>query len=125
MKESDIDRPSYTQEDELFNTRSLLIVMGALSKLATRYQPLVSRVILCLAKITREQKLFHPSVVHKATECANLLKFPSIASAILDSPLKIGKKLWPIDEKTPLSFLLDPTGSSSSQSSQRFHAFLP
>lgn len=52
------------------------VVVSALSKIAVRWQPLSSRVILCLAKLIRNQQYFDASVISHANECIALLKLP-------------------------------------------------
>ncbi len=42
-----------TGEYGVYITRLILIIIGTLCKLATKYRPFASRVILCLAKILR------------------------------------------------------------------------
>lgn len=63
-----------SREDE-YTTRLMLVVISALAKFAARWQPLISRVVLCLAKIARNPSL-NKTVLRRATECMNILKFP-------------------------------------------------
>jgi len=80
------------QASKTHTTRLMLVVISALSKLAARWQPIASRVMLCLAKVLKQSIFFDKAVIQRATECITILKFPSIAASILDSPHKIGKK---------------------------------
>ena len=73
------------QEARKYATRLMLVIISALSKLAARDPDLNVRVILCLAKIISHSDYFDPSVTSRATECINLLKFPSIASAVFEA----------------------------------------
>jgi hypothetical protein len=57
-----------------YNNRLMLVVITALSKLAARWQPLCSRIMLCLYKLFRYENLFHSTVINYARECLNLLK---------------------------------------------------
>jgi len=101
-----------------YTTRLMLIVISALSKLAARWQPLTSRVVLCLAKILRHHQYFDKSVGAKANECVTLLKFPSIASSIFDVPHKSGYNLSHIDENSSLPFV-----TTQFEPGQRLHQF--
>lgn len=117
---------SKTSSDQDYTTRLMLILISALSKLASRWHPLSSRVILCLAKILRQQQYFNSIVVTRANECIALLKFPSIAAAILDATHKTGPRLSHVDDQSSLPFILESTISSkSSQKVERLHQFLP
>lgn len=83
------------------------VLVGTLSKLATRWPPLISRVVLCFEKFDqRYRDSFHPSVHRRVLECLNLLKFPSIASAVFDSRRNARAKTTHIDADSPLPFLL-------------------
>ncbi|KAL6077164.1 hypothetical protein QOT17_002464 [Balamuthia mandrillaris] len=99
----------------LYTTRLMLVVLSSLSKLAARWQDLAARVVLCLAKVLQKKEVFHPSVVQRAEECLHILKFPSIASAILDSPQRGAKEEEQLytsphaDKTSSLPFLLFPT----------------
>jgi len=69
---------------DVYLTRLMLCIISSLTKLASRSQDLSSRVLLCLAKIMRFHEYFHASVLKRANECMQLLKFPSIAAAMLE-----------------------------------------
>ena len=62
-----------------YNSRLMLVVISALTKLAARWQPLAARVMLCLAKVLRHQQYFDKTVINRANECIALLKFPRYA----------------------------------------------
>ena len=65
--------------------------------------------MLCLAKVLRNRDTLHPSVIRRAHECVQILKFPNIASAILDTPASLTDS-HPlgshIDKNSSLPFLL-------------------
>jgi hypothetical protein len=62
--------------DVQYTTRLMLVIISALSKLAARWQPLTSRVMLCLAKILRHDEYMDETVITRTNECITLLKFP-------------------------------------------------
>ncbi len=68
--------PGMAAPNPTYTTRLMLVVISALSKLAARYQPLTSRVLLCLAKILKHQHDFDKTVINRANECITILKFP-------------------------------------------------
>lgn len=100
------------------SARLLLLLVSALAKLAARSQLLASRVVLCLSKVVKEQEHLLPAVVRHAHECIQLLRFPSIAPAVLDpegaSPFLEAHHL---DANSSLSFLL------RSESAAKLHEF--
>lgn len=105
-------------------TRLMLVLISALGKLAARWHPLTSNVILCLSKILRQQQYFDPAVITRASECIALLKFPSIAASILDATHKTGPRLCHVDDHSSLPFMLETTiGRNEIQ--HRLHQFLP
>jgi hypothetical protein len=57
-----------------YNNRAMLVTITALAKLAAHWQPLRSRIMLCLYKVLRYEHCFHSTVITHATECLNLLK---------------------------------------------------
>lgn len=63
-------------EEKTYSTRLMIIIISALAKLASRWQDLGSRVIICLAKVLKQKECFHPSVHQRANECIQILKFP-------------------------------------------------
>jgi len=91
--------------EEAFSTRLALVVIGALSKFAARWQFFNSRVVICLSKLASISDYMHPSVGERTFECISLLKYPSIASVVLgkhrprDAPLT--------DANSPLPFILE------------------
>lgn len=72
-------------EEKAYSTRLMIIIISALAKLASRWQDLVSRVIICLAKVIKQKECFHPSVQQRAHECIQILKFPRYL--LLSQPL--------------------------------------
>lgn len=89
-------------------TRLMMTVVNTLGKLASRWQSLSSRVVLCLTKIVQHREYFHASVLRWASHWLMLLKFPSIADAVArpsdcDRPLQ-GRRGQ--DETSSLPFLL-------------------
>lgn len=117
---------SSKSNDQDYITRLMLVLISALSKLASRWHPLSSRVVLCLAKILRQQQYFHPVVITRANECIALLKFPSIAAAIFDATHKTGPRLSHVDNQSSLPFLLESTLSRKPlEKKERLHQFLP
>jgi len=112
-----------TPKNDVYTTRLMLVIISALAKLAARWQDLASRVLICLAKMLREGENFHPSVAQRANECIQILKFPSIASAILDTPLGREEEEVRIhtNKNSSLPFLLMPSSYVSGM--QPMHEF--
>lgn len=108
-------------ENEIQRTRSMLVAISSITKLASRWQDLTSRVIICLLKVLSSQNYFHSSVSARAAECSQLLKFPSIASSILDYPRDIIVDMTEshIDQNSSLPFLLQPSRTIGQQSVPR------
>ncbi|CAH1803268.1 unnamed protein product [Owenia fusiformis] len=78
--------------------RLVTVMITAMSKLASRSQDLIPRVLLCLTKLEQQVCLHvpadHASVLHaRTTELVNLLKVPNVASALLspDADIDSGK----------------------------------
>jgi len=97
--------PNYVDPvDPTFNTRLFLILIGAISKLAAKWQPLIPRAMFCLSAIIKCPSI--DGIVHsRASDCKSLLKFPSIAESILTSAHKTGPKLTHIDQNSSLLFM--------------------
>jgi len=94
-----------------YDNALMSVLAGTLSKLATRWPPLISRVLLCFEKFEQRYRgSFHPSVHQRVTECLNLLRFPSIASAVFDSAHATRAKTFHVDADSPLPFLLRTSG---------------
>lgn len=96
-------------EEKAYSTRLMIIVISALAKLASRLQDLGSRVIICLAKVIKQKECFHASVHQRAHECIQILRFPSIASAILDTRMGMDGGFAHYDENSALPFVLLPS----------------
>jgi AP-5 complex subunit zeta-1 len=109
---------------QVYNTRVMLVVISSLTKLASRWQPLASRVVLCLAKLLRHKSGLHPSVVERTFHCLALLKFPSIAASILDSPLPNEIPRHHIDANSSLPFLLRPVSAIGDGKIAKIHPFM-
>lgn len=75
----------FTTKSQIYNTRLMLITVSTLTKLASKWQPLATRVRLCLEKVIRYSDYFHTSVTQNTKHCLNILKYPSIASSIMGS----------------------------------------
>jgi len=106
------------------------IVMSCLAKLAARSQDLTSRVVLCLFKVVEYSQYFDPIVSTRANELITLLKFPSIAAAILDMPqtqpttsLGDTDTFHIHDRNTSLPFLLFPLDDSVQTVKDPLHPF--
>jgi hypothetical protein len=97
------------------------VVINSLTKLAARWQPLTSRVQLCLHKILRYKNYFLPSVISHANLCLNLLKSPSIAASILDSRHRTELATSHVDVNSSLPFLLSDT--SDFVAGRKIHEF--
>eukprot|EP01127_Copromyxa_protea_P023055 TRINITY_DN8537_c0_g1_i1.p1 TRINITY_DN8537_c0_g1~~TRINITY_DN8537_c0_g1_i1.p1 ORF type:complete len:833 (+),score=161.78 TRINITY_DN8537_c0_g1_i1:49-2547(+) len=107
-----------------YNNQLMSVLISSLSKLAARCPGLSSRVSLCLIKIERYEHYFDEAVIEKAMECLNLLKFPSIAAAILDSKHKTSQWTHHTDTNSSLPFILMPThGHASVAYAQQLHQF--
>ena len=98
--------------------RLMLVVINSLSKLASRCQDLAPRVVLSLTKLVQHQQYFLPIVAQRAEECRRILKFPSVASAILDAPQHANNstdassgRTSHIDENSALHFVLQPAAT--------------
>jgi AP-5 complex subunit zeta-1 len=126
------ERSSYVRAGEDASpdatTRLMIVLQYAVAKLAARFPDLASRVMLCLAKVIRDGDYFDPIVIQRASEAINLLKFPSVASAILassssssssSSPSSSLSSSFHVDQSSALPFLLQ----SSQFSSQSLHSF--
>eukprot|EP00026_Physarum_polycephalum_P015439 Phypoly_transcript_16120.p1 GENE.Phypoly_transcript_16120~~Phypoly_transcript_16120.p1 ORF type:complete len:285 (+),score=15.57 Phypoly_transcript_16120:47-856(+) len=114
----------------VFTTRLMSIVMSCLAKLAARSQDLTSRVVLCLLKVVEYQQYFDPIVSTRANELITLLKFPSIAAAILDmpqtqpdSPLGDTDTFHIHDRNSSLPFLLFPLSDNAQDPLHPFHLY--
>jgi AP-5 complex subunit zeta-1 len=104
-----------------YNNRVMSVVINSLTKLAARWQPLTSRVQLCLHKILRYKNYFLPSVISHANLCLNLLKSPSIAASILDSRHRTELATSHLDVNSSLPFLLSDT--SDLVAGRKIHEF--
>ncbi len=104
-----------------YNNRVMSVVINSLTKLAARWQPLTSRVQLCLHKILRYKNYFLPSVISHANLCLNLLKSPSIAASILDSRHRTELATSHVDTNSSLPFLLSDT--SDLVAGRKIHEF--
>eukprot|EP01133_Synstelium_polycarpum_P015220 gene15220-18011_t len=88
----------------------MLILISALTKIASRWPEATSRVILCLLKVLGYHQYFDAQVTQRANECVSLLKFPSFAAAVYDvaPPQQTSPYISDIihDNHSSLSFLL-------------------
>lgn len=73
----------FTTKKQVFNTRMMLVIISTLTKLASKWQPLKTRVILYLEKYLINSQYFHPSVIERTKQCLNMLKHPSISQMIM------------------------------------------
>lgn len=87
-------------------TRLMMTVVNTLGKLASRWQSLSSRVVLCLTKVVQHREYFHASVLQWASNWLMLLKFPSIAAAIARPSGDCPSEAAILDESSALPFLL-------------------
>jgi AP-5 complex subunit zeta-1 len=95
--------------------RLMLVVINSLSKLASRCQDLAARVVMSLTKLAQHGQYFLPIVARRAEECIRILKFPSVASAILDAPQHCDSsdgRSSHIDQNSALHFILQPAAST-------------
>ena len=95
-----------------YTTRLMLIIISSFAKLAARCPELSSQVTLNLQKILLDCSHFDELVVQRATECMTILKYPSIASAVLNSSQHdndIHNIRSHISDHTSLPFLLQST----------------
>lgn len=93
--------------EEAFATRLALVVVGALSKFAARWPFFSSRVVICLSKLAAIADSMHPSVGERTNECIAVLKFPSVAAAVMGSHRARESPLT--DSSSPLPFVLQST----------------
>ena len=91
--------------EEAFSTRLALVVISALSKFAARWQFFSSRVVICLSKLAAIADHMHPAVGARTSECITVLKYPSIAAAVMAEPRARGAPLT--DANAPLPFILE------------------
>lgn len=66
--------------------RLVMVLMSTLAKLASRCQILIPRALLCLNKIVQQISEHHDTdrvLLNRANELVNVLKIPSLASAVL------------------------------------------
>jgi len=119
------DKSQVENSIETFSSRIMLIVLSSLAKLAARCQDLTSRVVLCMLKVLTYQQYFGHLVIARANELITLLKFPSIASAVLDIPFSTKEidEFHLHDKNSSLPFLLLPTSDSDSASGENLHPF--
>eukprot|EP00002_Diphylleia_rotans_P024567 TRINITY_DN4860_c0_g1_i1.p1 TRINITY_DN4860_c0_g1~~TRINITY_DN4860_c0_g1_i1.p1 ORF type:complete len:482 (-),score=94.74 TRINITY_DN4860_c0_g1_i1:110-1555(-) len=68
----------------IFQSRTLLLLISTLTKLASRRQDFIPRAVICFNKISSVAKHVHPAVFQRAKECEVLLRFPSIASSVMN-----------------------------------------
>lgn len=123
--------------DTSTDTRFLLILISALTKLASRWQAIASKVMLCLAKVMSREQFLDPAVAQRAGECITLLKDPrwsscpsrsadgrdSVAAAVYDVPHTFGRRNGYTDENSSLPFILRPI--LPMKESRQLHDFLP
>lgn len=98
--------PSPTSDESTFENMLMSILLSSLTKLAARWPPLISRVSLCLEKMERYQSVFHPAVMTRASECLRILRYPSIAAAILDAHHHTSLPRTHVDLDSSLPFVL-------------------
>ena len=67
---------------DVYASRLMLVLIAALSKIASRQQPLVSRVVLCLSKVLHHKDYMYPAVARKARESIRLLNNGAYASIL-------------------------------------------
>ncbi|PRP84608.1 hypothetical protein PROFUN_09281 [Planoprotostelium fungivorum] len=109
--------------DTSTDTRFLLVLISALTKLASRWQAIASKVMLCLAKVMSREQFLDPAVAQRAGECITLLKDPSVAAAVYDVPHTFGRRKGHTDENSSLPFILRPI--LPLKESRQLHDFLP
>ena len=81
FSENNSNNESISSTNSDFSTRLMLILISSMAKLAARWPPLISRVLLCLSKISNHRG-FEEIVVTRANECLSLLKFPRFDPSI-------------------------------------------
>jgi len=97
-----------------YTPRLVLVLMSTVAKIASRCQDLIPRALLCLNKIVQLGSdsaggtSTHKVLLGRANELVNLLKVPSIASAVL-SPPPHSSKPQEIERQKNLAFLLQCT----------------
>jgi AP-5 complex subunit zeta-1 len=97
-----------------YSTRLVLVLMSSLAKIASRCQDLIPRALLCLNKIVQLGKdssadsHTQQTLLIRANELVNVLKIPSIASAIL-SPAPHSSQQQELQQQTDLAHLLKAT----------------
>ncbi|KYR00749.1 hypothetical protein DLAC_02792 [Tieghemostelium lacteum] len=98
-----------------YNITLMLILIGSLTKLSSRWPDATSRVILCLLKVISYHQYFDSQVIQRANECISLLKFPSFAAAIYNGEPHYNSSFYiesiSKDSQTSLSFLF-PSSSN-------------
>ena len=91
--------------EEAFSTRLALVVIGALTKFAARWQYFSPRVVICLAKLAAIADHMHPAVAARTSECITVLRYPSVAAAVLAEHRPRGAPLT--DAAAPLPVVLE------------------
>lgn len=92
-----------TGDDAVFASRLLLVIVGCLTKLASRDQTLAGRVVLCLSKVLHYESYFVPAVAQRARQCIRLLREPAVAALLASQPLS---------QAVPLSMAVRPITSN-------------
>ncbi len=75
-----------TGDDAVNASRLLLVMVGCLSKLASRDQSLAGRVALCLSKVLHYEAYFLPAVAQRARQSIRLLREPAVAAMLAAQP---------------------------------------
>jgi len=96
----------YNNFDDLDENSLLMnVLLSTLTKLASRCQPLVSRLLLVLGKIKSRKEYFHPVVEERANDFINILRHPSIATTLLESRHQTEQENHHLDEHSSLPYL--------------------
>jgi AP-5 complex subunit zeta-1 len=100
-----------------YQLRLMLVIISAITKLASRWQPLASRVVLCLTNIVPKAEMVHPSLLDRVNHSLAMIQQPSIAANLFETPLT-GASSGPaiasthhLDSRSSLRFLLQPVSA--------------
>lgn len=105
-----------------YTTRLVLGLMSTMAKIASRCQDLIPRALLCLNKIVQlcsestANVSVHRVLLGRANELVNVLKIPSIASAVLSPAPPSGSGRGELERQTNMAYLLQSTSAHFSHS---------
>ncbi|XP_033108449.1 AP-5 complex subunit zeta-1-like isoform X2 [Anneissia japonica] len=100
-----------SNQEEQYSPRLVTVMMSAVTKLASRCQDLIPRVLLCLTKISQQPKIDvdnaeNKTLISRANELINLLRLPNVASSILSPAPGIENGRWHSDGSVSIPILI-------------------